>query len=140
MSKTNDFELLMEENLKRIGITSQQISRIEFFHYLPGTLYPETGNFSIYHPAGGSFGTHIYLEDGRDAWLYGRISYDYNKNKDHFKGNPHWNYDIIGITPDGETLSPFTRMSWHGLPDSNCLEISIAESEDNITVYKIRKT
>ena len=139
MGETNDFELLMENNLRRIGITKQEISSINTFQYLPGTLYPEQGNFSEQHPAGGSFGAHIYLHDGRDAWLYGRVSYDYNQNKDHFNGKPHWNYDIIGISPDGETLPPYTRMPFHGLPDSDYLEISIANLEDDCVVYRVSK-
>jgi len=140
MKKTNDFELLMEKNLRRIGITKEQISKIETFQYLPGTLYPEAGKFSGYHPAGGSFGTHIYLNDGREAWLYGRVSYDYNILKKHWNKEPHWNFDIIGIAPDGNVLPPFKEMSWHGLPDSNYLDIEIKALEDNVTNYRITKT
>ena len=102
MSKTNYFELLTAQNLKRISVAPSDIERIETFTYLPGTLYPEQGKFTDNHPCGGSFGTHLYLKNGKDAWLYGRVSYDFNPEKDHDSGNEHWNYDIIGIEPSGK--------------------------------------
>ena len=102
MSKTYSFELLTAQNLKRISVAPSDIERIETFTYLPGTLYPEQGKFTDNHPCGGSFGTHLYLKNGKDAWLYGRVSYDFNPEKDHDSGNERWNYDIIGIEPSGK--------------------------------------
>jgi len=139
MRKTSDFELITEKNLERLKITREQIRSIESFEYLPGTLYPEKGKFSEAHPTGGSFGVHLYLEDGRDAWLYGRISFDYNVKQDHEDKKPHWNCDIQPISPEGEPLEPYTAMSWHGLPDSQFLEINITNHKGKKGKYKIER-
>ena len=48
MRKTNDFELITDKNLERIGIIKDQIEFIESFEYIPGTLYPEQGQFSAF--------------------------------------------------------------------------------------------
>jgi hypothetical protein len=139
MRPTSAFDLLTQDNLQRLGISIQQIDHAEPFEYLPGTLYPERGNFSETHPAGGSFGVHIYLKNGEEAWLYGRISYDYNPDRDHRNGQRHWNYDIVGIMPDGRTLDPYTRMSYHGLPDSPFLEVSVETSLGRVNTYTIAR-
>jgi len=81
MRKTNDFELIIDKNLERIRIIKDQIEFIESFEYISETLYPEQVQFSKYHPCGDSFGVHFKLKNGRDAWIYGRVSNDYNVNK-----------------------------------------------------------
>ena len=125
MRKTSCFELLTERNLARISISEDQIADVKPFEFLPGTLYPEQGTFGEHHPCGGSFGVHIILKDGKDAYLYGRLSYDENVNRDHWERKPHWNYDIQGVNPEGKYLEAYKQMPWHGLPDSEYLEISI---------------
>lgn len=140
MSKTNPFELLTAQNLERIAVSMSDIDHFESFTYLPGTLYPEQGKFTNDHPCGGSFGTHLYLKNGKDAWLYGRLSYDYNPKKDHDKGREHWNYDIIGIEPSGKTLSPYTGHPLHIIPASDIVEIAVAEQAGGFKQYTITKT
>ena len=91
-----------------------------------------------YHPCGGSFDAHFKLKNGRDAWLYGRVSYDYNVNQDHGKdGKPHWNFDIQAVTPSGEYLDAYKKVRWHGLPHSKQLHISIIGHEGRKDEYRL---
>lgn len=138
--QTNYFELMMEKNLTRLGIKQDMIADTRPFVCLPGTLYPEQGAFSAVHPCGGSFGVRIVLKDGADAWLYGRISYDMNVKHDHGDGKPHWNFDIQGVTPGGESLDPYRDMSWHELPDSECVDISVVDVFGEEKLYRVKKT
>lgn len=136
--QTRSFNLLDERNLERLGISNGEVERSEAFTYLPGTLYPEANNFTDAHPAGGSFGVHLFLTNGRSAWIYGRISYDTNPHKDHYGGKPHWNYDVVEISSNGATLRPFVGFPYHCLPDSQELNIGICDSE-GFRTYKIRR-
>ena len=136
---TGYFDLLIERNLSRIGITQDQIANVVLFVDLPGTLRPEEA-FSEHHRTGGSFGVRIVLTDGRSAWLYGRVSYDENINQDHAGGRPHWNFDIQAITANGGSLNPYRDMSWHELPDSEFLDILIMDSTGQITTRRVSRS
>jgi len=139
MRETTKFELIIPQNLQRIDLRMRDIARIEYFTSIPGTLYPETGVFTADHPVGGSFGAHLYLNDGGEAWLYGRISYDPNPNADHFDGNPHWNFDVTGIKPNGDTIPAYTDFAYHGLPTSNEMNVNISESLNPYQKYTITR-
>lgn len=139
MRATTRFELLTAQNLSRLGVTSAEIERIETFEYLPGTLYPEMGNFCDTHPAAGSFGVHLFLTGGRSAWLYGRLSYDYNPAADHYDGDRHWNYEIAGVRPNGQSIDPYRRLPHHCLPDSDFIQVGITHEELPFQTYTITR-
>ena len=137
MSKpTSDFDLIVGKNLGAIGVRQDQIAKVEPFVHLPGTLYPER-DFAENHPCGGSFGFGLHLNGGSIAWLYGRVSYDYNEKKDHADGKEHWNFEIYGIKPSGSAIPPIISIPWHVLPKSKTLEITLTDDMGESKNYNI---
>jgi hypothetical protein len=82
---------------------------------------------------------HLFLTGGRSAWLYGRLSYDFNPDADHYDGDRHWNYDIVGVKPNGQSIDPYGHLSYHCMPDSDFIQVGIIHEEVPFQTYTITR-
>lgn len=75
--KEYSWDLLSDDNLKRMCIYRDEIIRVESFIHIPGGLYTER-EFRDVHPVAGSVGYQVYIEQLNNPLSIQIIfSYDY---------------------------------------------------------------
>lgn len=120
--ETYSWDLLTEENLKKVGIKPEDIKNIDPFFHVPGKLYTEPGVAKETHPCSGSIGVWIYTYDGHKASIQDIIYYDFNPHKTHYGGLPHWNHERRLITKKGE-IKRLRKIESHIIKDSEKITI-----------------
>lgn len=124
------WNLLTHQNLRRVGINNwREIERIEPFFHVPGTLYVEP-SVPDTRPYGGSLGVWLYTATQR-ASIQDIINYDYNVDRDHNCGLPHWNHDRRFIDIHGNIDDNVRADEYH---------IIEASPEITLTFFKETKT
>jgi len=111
-----------DENLKELGVTAEDIKRIQYSDYYPGDIYIELGIARDTHPAMGSFSAHLILKNGRSADVSDIWYQDFTVHPPI--GAPHWNHQTRLMGPEwSKPKIVNTPTNHHQLPKSDYIEI-----------------
>ena len=88
--KEETWDLLADENLSVLGLTYDDILKIEYSEYYPGDPYTELGIAREHHPAMGSGVAHFITKDNREATIADIWYQDYTPHPPI--NRPHWNH------------------------------------------------
>lgn len=133
---TVSWELLTDENLRKIEIRRGDIKKIEQFFEVPGVLYTEPRVASKTHPCGGSVGVWIYTKDGNRTSVQDILYYDPNIFKTHCDGLPHWNHERRFIDRKGRVETIKKGIEHHVIEDSDLLTIHFGGRQKTVSKGK----
>ena len=130
-SLKGSWDIMKQANLKAIKLDIKDIKTIEPAYFsIPGDLYEEQHVASRFHPCGGSIGVFVEGTDGFRRSIEEIFYYDYNVNKKHYNGKPHWNHERR--FNDGQKTWIERSVEYHQIPDSPSIKIMMLDSKGNI--------
>ena len=134
-SAKGSWNIIVPANLIALKITFEDIKKIEpaFFSF-PDNLYTEQNVASPLHPCGGSLGVYVIGKDDILRSVEEIFYYDYNVNKDHCNGKPHWNHERR--FNDGKKTWRESKVELHIIPDSPSITVRLLDSKGNVIKEK----
>lgn len=134
-STKGSWNIIVPANLKSVKITFEDVKKIEpAFFAIPGSLYTEQNVASPLHPCGGSIGIFVIGKDDIQRSIEEIFYYDYNVNKDHCNGTPHWNHERR--FNDGNKTWRESKVEFHIIPDSPSITIRLLDLKGNVIKEK----
>ena len=137
-SLKGSWNILKPVNLKAVKLDFKDIKQVEPAYFeIPGDLYEEQDGASHFHPCGGSVGVWIMGKDDVRRSIEEIFYYDYNVNKTHYNGLPHWNHERR--FNDGQKTwreSKKSIVEHHQIPDSHAITIMMLDPIGNVVKEK----
>lgn len=125
-TQAGSLNLLRQENLSRLGICSSDIALVQTSFCHPGPLYTEEGVATKNHPCAGSSSAILTLQNGNHCVIDEIIYYDYNLNRSHNNGVPHWNQETRIKTIS--SCKTYSDSPYHIIDNSSEIKISLIKN------------
>ena len=119
-------DLLLEDNLKHVGIKTSDIKEIQPFFGFPGNFYTERGVAGSNHPCCGSVGINITTNNSQNVSIQDIFYHDQGHSSGSLAGVPHWNRERRYVDINGKEKRIPSNQD-HVLKDSSTIVISFVD-------------
>jgi hypothetical protein len=119
------WNLVTYQNLTRFGRKANDVVEASFSEHYPGNPHTELRLAGLVHPVNIGSGSAMFtFNDGSRASVCEIFYQDFNLNKSHYHGEPHWNHERRFMLHDTWKKPRFElRPEYHIIPKSTYIDI-----------------
>ncbi len=126
--------------LRSFKLSQEDIKSVSLAYYaLSNYPYEEVNVARCSHPCEGSIGCYINTHDGHQYLTEEIFYYDYNPDRNHFEGLPHWNHERRLNDGNRTWYQNPKYVENHGIPDSPSITLRISDEENIIHEKEIKR-